>query len=166
MTIPNSVPVGNGGSWQSATPYVGNGGAWHAVRNAWVGNGGTWRQFYADFGPFTASGGGFYGEGESGGGEARDITVPWSGQSAPIGISGGPTSGSFSYAWTYQSGDATITPDNTGIAQPTFSGSFDVGPANTLADSAMWNCRITDTASGYYTNLSCAFTYQYSNNTG
>ncbi|MGH6828661.1 MAG: hypothetical protein ACREFW_07100 [Rhizomicrobium sp.] len=167
MTIPSSVAVGNGGAWVNGIPFVGNGGAWHAVKNAWVGSGDSWRQCFEALGPFAATNAGWSGSGASSAGSGRTITENWSGQVPAFGFSGGPTSGNFSYAWVYVSGDATVSASATNVEQPTFSGSFVIGPQTTATDSAVWQCRITDTVSGDSDTVTgIVISYTYTNNTG
>lgn len=128
-----------------------------------------WQNTIPAFGPFTASGGGFDGSDFSGGGAGHTITKPWSGQSAPISISGGPTSGSFSYAWHLDSDThgSTAAFDNSALEQPTISDSFIIPEDDSVTDTVTCHCVITDTVSGYsYTLSGVTFTFEYTNNTG
>lgn len=126
----------------------------------------SWQNTSSAYGPFTATGGSYSGSAASGTGPARGIVEPWGGTSTPITISGGPTSGSFSYAWSYDSGDNTIAPNSTSIAQPAWSGSFVIPSQTTRTDSAVWNCLITDTVSGNQYTLAATIEFTYTNNTG
>lgn len=168
--VASSVPVGSGGAWHNANPSVGSGGAWHQVKNGWTGSGGVWHQFFQNLGPFTTSGGGGSSSGSSSAGAARDITDNWSIQSSALTIpaTGGPTSGSYSYAWTITGDTGTSASfDNASLAQPTVSGSFTVGPASTDTDTVTCSCLVTDTVSGFsYTQTGITFSRTFTNNTG
>lgn len=130
-----------------------------------------WTNTIPAYGPFTASYVGWSSSGASAAGAGHTITVNWGplGGTITVPASGGPTSGSYSYAWSRTSGDSTIACSNTAIISPTFSQSsstFFVTQQDTSTDSAIWNCRITDTVSGYYYDLTVTPQYTFTNNTG
>lgn len=142
MTIPNHVPVGSGGAYANTAPYVGKAGQWHAVRNAWVGNGGSWEQFFQAIGAVTVSGqdasgySGIFGSGT--------YTVSTSGGGC-IPANG---SGSYTYVWSYQSGDSGIAINNAAVQNPTWSKQMSVGDLGDTTASAVWGVTVTDSVTG------------------
>lgn len=127
----------------------------------------TWQNTIPPFGPFVFSSGGFSGSGASGAGPGHSISVPWSGSATVDFASGGPVSGSYSYAWTRTGGDSGVSCSNSAIKTPTFSGTFIVPAATNDTQSAIWQCLVTDTVSGFsYTVTNIVTQYSYTNNTG
>jgi len=138
MTIPNSVPVGNGGAYANAKPYVGSGGAWHAVQNAWVGNGGSWRQFFQAYVAVSVSGPGLV----TGSGE---IGFPgFCSGSAGATAAGANGTGSYSYAWSRVSAPSGMSASGAGTATLTLTASDTLGGAGTESFDETWQCVVSD----------------------
>lgn len=125
--------VGASGVWKTATrSWVGVSGVWKPVVRMWVGAGGAWKQFYAALSVVVNN----YNQQFPAGGANPATTLAVS----PI-IDGG--SGSYTYSWTYVSGDIFTINSPTG-ASTTFSADI----ANGAFKSGVYRCTVTDTVFG------------------
>lgn len=130
-----AIYVKNGGSFTAVNqPYVKNGGSWSPVLNVWVKTGGTWTLtwtgFTTDLSPTTL--GGF------GTGHSVTTTDP-----CVVTVTGG--AGPFTYAWTYVSGDTSIFALTSTASSSYFRAT---GMADSEVRTAVFNCVVTDTATG------------------
>lgn len=122
----------------------------------------------AAYGPFTAASAGAAGSSASGGGAPVTIHVVQDEDCDPIHVaSGGPTSGSFSYAWTVDSVDSGVTMSNLATVSPHAHFDYFVGAQQTVTKQATMHCLMTDTVSGFsYTLTGVQMSYTFTNNTG
>lgn len=122
----------------------------------------------ASYGPFTAASAGASGSGSNGGGPPVTVHVVHDEDCDPIHVaSGGPTSGSFSYAWTVDSIDSGVTMSNLTTSAPHAHFDFFVGPQISDTRTVVLHCLMTDTVSGFSTTLSnVQMSYTFTNNTG
>lgn len=122
----------------------------------------------AAYGPFTAASAGASGSSSSGTGPPQTIHVVQDQDCDPIHVaSGGPTSGSFSYAWTVDSADSGVTMSNLTTSSPHAHYDFFVGPQDAATKQATMHCLMTDTVSGLsYTLAGVQMSYTFNNNTG
>lgn len=120
------------------------------------------------FGHFVAGSSGASGSGSSAAGPAQTLHVVQDQDCDPIHVvSGGPTSGSFSYAWTVDSIDSGVTMSNLTTASPHAHYDFFVQAQASITKQATMHCLMTDLVSGLsYTLNNVQMSYSYTNNTG
>lgn len=86
---------------------------------------------------------------------------------APFYVSGGPTPGPYSYAWTVDSIDSGITMSNLTSAQPHAHFDYLVSPQTSVTKVVVMHCLVTDLTSGYsYTINNVQMSDEFTNNTG
>lgn len=121
-----------------------------------------------NYGPFTAASAGAAGSSSNGGGPPVTVHVVQDETCDPIHVaSGGPTSGSFSYAWTADSVDSGVTLSNLTTSSPHAHFDFTVGAQQSVIAQATMHCLMTDTVSGFSTTLTgVQMSYTFTNNTG
>lgn len=100
-----------------------------------------------------------------GSGSGFSSSFPWSGSSTASVGSGGPTSGDFSFAWTYVSG-GSYSHSGDSTATLTISHTGTCPAASSVTDSTTWNVHMVDNVSGFSADKHVNFSYDYSNNSG
>lgn len=144
------------GSWQYAsTVYGKRAGNWLAARYVYARSGGVWRGVYSVLSATMNGNIAHTGSGASSSGTA-------SAAGGVTGVSG--NIGGVSYGWSRISSYQGIEPNNSGIAQPTWSRSFS-GVSNGTTSGAVaetWQCTITDGDTGATTtrNYQIEFAWQ------
>lgn len=120
------------------------------------------------FAPFVAGSSGASGSSSNGGGPPVTVHVVQDQNCDPIHVvSGGPTSGSFSYAWTVDSSDIGVTMSNLATSAPHAHYDYTVGPQDTITKTAVMHCLMTDLVSGFsYTLTNVQMSFTFTNNTG
>lgn len=101
----------------------------------------------------------------AGSGSGTSSSFPWNGSSTASVGSGGPTSGDFTYLWTYVTGGVySHSGENTATLNISHTGSCPA--ASTVTDSTTWNIHMVDNVSGQSSDKQVTFSYQYTNNSG
>jgi len=123
-------------------PYVGNGGSWLPCRFVYVGQAGAWQQIFKQEDPLSVNAADVSHESDVFGAQSQHV----SGSTTATAAGG---SASYSYAWSYVSGDSFITIDNAALQSPTFTSELlSVGGAgDSDTASAVWRCTVTDSES-------------------
>lgn len=121
----------------------------------------------SSFGPFSFNNPSSQPSGSSGGGPAMPITSAHTTVSQPIVITGGPTSGSFSYNWHNISNPSGFTIHGSGTDTLSVDISVTVGAQNTGTAGITCDLTITDTVSGLsHTVTGIILSWTFTNNTG
>lgn len=122
----------------------------------------------SNLGPFVAGSSGASGSSSNAAGPPVTVHVVQDQDCDPIHVvSGGPTSGSFTYAWTVDSADSGVTMSNLTTASPHAHYDYFVPQQSTGLKQATMHCLMTDTVSGLsYTLNGVVMQYSFTNNTG
>lgn len=146
--------VWEGGAWHAIQgPYTYQSGSYHAIVQGWTWQSGAWHLM---LGQLHVS--------------ANNINTSVSGISPSFFVSGSSTasptggSGSYTYLWTYVSGDAGITPDNATLQSPTFGKTIFCGPGSNCPVTASWKVTVTDTVTSLTANATISIALEYDRN--
>jgi hypothetical protein len=120
-------------------------------------------------GPFVAGSSGGSSSGASGGGAGHTINDIADVTATASVVSGGPTSGSFSYLWAITSGPSSgsATLSNSTLATCNIHFNWYIAAASSDSNTVIASCTITDTVSGYSSTVTGVnISRGYTNNTG
>lgn len=140
------------GAWKAIpTPYVGQSSAYHAWNNGWTYQSGAWHLFFTSLSVSASNVSALTNT------NAGACTTPETGTPNTT-VTGG--SGSFSYSWTFVSGDAISITGST-LQNPQWFATLCASSGDTAQANAVWNVLVTDTVTSSTVNTNINVHVEY-----